>query len=149
MQGWPAYKYKRGDLVVSPQKGKKMRKLNFWMGTKAVVEIFFGLGFVLVPIPLMAIFGVDLSSGGALVARLCGAVFIASSMILWQSRNESPTHPIIRAIVAATVVSNGIGFIATLLASINGVWNVFGWFPVVLNLVLLLVFSYFLFLKVN
>ena len=58
-------------------------KLNFWMATKAVVEAFFGIGFVLVPIPLMSMFGMSLSLGGALIARLCGAVFIASSITLW------------------------------------------------------------------
>src|SRR5574340_1673727 len=104
-------------------------KLNFWMSAKAIVEAFFGIGLVLVPIPLMSMFGVNLNPGGALVARLCGAVFIASSIILWQARDESPNHKIIRAIVAATVLSNGIVFIATLLASLSCVWNAFGWFP--------------------
>jgi len=122
-------------------------KLNIWMGAKAVVEVFFGIGFVLVPVSLMSLFGVSLNPGVAVIARLCGAVFIASSITLWQSRNESPNHKVIRAMVVATVVSNGIGFIATLLASLSGVWNAFGWFPVVLNLTFVSAFAYFLFKK--
>lgn len=124
-----------------------MMKLNIWMGAKAVVEVLFGIGFVLVPVPLMSLFGVSLNPGVAVIARLCGAVFIASSITLWQSRNESPNHKVIRAMVVATVVSNGIGFIATLLASLSGAWNAFGWLPVVLNLAFMLAFAYFLFRK--
>ena len=63
-----------------------MMKLNIWMGAKAVVEVFFGIGFVLVPVSLMSLFGVSLNPGVAVIARLCGAVFIASSITLWQSR---------------------------------------------------------------
>ena len=124
-----------------------MMKLNIWMGAKAVIEVLFGIGFVLVPISLMSLFGVNLNPGAAVIARLCGAVFIASSITMWQSRNETPNHKVIRAMVVATVVSNGIGFIATLLACLSGVWNAVGWLPVVLNLAFVLAFAYFLFKK--
>ncbi|HET6845678.1 MAG TPA: hypothetical protein VFH29_02530 [Anaerolineales bacterium] len=120
-------------------------KLNFWMIAKALVEAFFGIGFVLAPGLVGAMFGLRLDAGAAVIARLCGAVFISSSIVLLLARNESPHNPILRALVIGAAVSNGIGFIATLMASISGVWNALGWMPVALNLAFTLAFGYFLF----
>ena len=122
-------------------------KLKFWMGAKSIVEVLFGIGFVIMPVFLGSLFGFSLEPGGALMARLCGAVFIFGSIVLWRSRNEAQNNPIVRSMIAATVVSNGIGFVATLMASLTGVWNVLGWFPVALNLAFVLAFGTFLLRK--
>ncbi len=122
-------------------------KLSFWMVVKAAVETFFGIGYVLVPVPVVSMFGGSLSPGGATFVQLCGAVFLASAIILWRSRNESPSSPFIRSIVIATVVSNAIGLYATLSAVLSGAWNALGWIGVVFNLAFVLAFGYFLLKK--
>jgi hypothetical protein len=121
--------------------------LKFWMSAKAIVEALFGIGFVIMPVYLGSLFGFSLEPAGVLMARLCGAVFIFSSIVLWQSRNEDPKNRIIRSMVAATVISNAIGFVATLSASLAGVWNLLGWFPVALNLAFVVSFGTFLLRK--
>jgi len=122
-------------------------KLSYWMAAKAVVEIIFGIGFVLMPTTVASVFGMNLSPSGALMAQLFGAAFIFGSIVLWLARNAPSSEAAIRAIVTAVVVSNAIGFIVTLLATLSGVWNALGWLPVLLYLVFGLGFAYFLFVK--
>jgi hypothetical protein len=122
-------------------------KLSLWMAAKAVVEVVFGIGFVLFPVKLGLVFGMELSPSGILMAQLFGTAFIFGSIVLWLARNVLVTDVAGRAIITSVVVSNAIGFIITLLASIHGVWNAFGWLPVVLYLVFGLGFAYFLFAR--
>jgi len=122
-------------------------KLSYWMAAKAVVEIVFGICFVLLPVKLGSIFGMELSQSGALMAQLFGTAFIFGSIVLWLARNVSISDVAARAIMTAVVISNLIGFIITLLASLAGVWNALGWLPVVLFFVFGLGFAYLLFIK--
>jgi len=122
-------------------------KLKYWMAAKAVVEVIFGIGFVLMPATLGSLFGMNLDPSAALMAQLFGAAFIFGSIVLWLARNSPSSEAAVRAIIIAVVVSNTIGFIVTLLASLSGVWNALGWLPVALYLVFGLGFAYFLFFK--
>lgn len=122
-------------------------KLSTWMAAKAVVCIVFGIGFVLMPQFLGSIYAMSLDPSGTLMARLFGAAFIFEAIVLWLAKNSPGSDPATRAIVIAVVVSNAIGFIVTLLATLSGVWNALGWLPVALYLVFGLVFAYFLFSK--
>jgi hypothetical protein len=122
-------------------------KLKYWMAAKAIVEVIFGIGFVLLPVTLGSLFGMTLDPGGALMAQLFGATFIFGSIVLWLARNLTESDVAARAIIIAVVVSNTIGFIVTLIASLSGVWNALGWLPVALYLVFGLAFAYFLFFK--
>ena len=122
-------------------------KLKYWMAAKAIVEVIFGIGFVLMPVALGSLFGLTLTPGGALMAQLFGVAFIFGSIVLWLARNLTESDVAARAIIIAVVVSNTIGFIVTLIASLSGVWNALGWLPVVLYLVFGLAFAYFLFFK--
>jgi len=122
-------------------------KLKYWMAAKAIVEVIFGIGFVLLPVALGSLFGMILDPGGALMAQLFGTAFIFGSIVLWLARNLTESDVAARAIIIAVVVSNTIGFIVTLIASLSGVWNALGWLPVALYLVFGLAFAYFLFFK--
>jgi hypothetical protein len=120
-------------------------KLNNWMAAKAIVEVVFGIGFVLMPGAVASILGMNLDPAGALMAQLFGTAFIFGSMVLWLARNEPASDAAMRAIILAVVVSNAIGFIVTLVATLGGVWNMLGWLPVALYLVFGLGFAYFQF----
>jgi len=122
-------------------------KLKYWMAAKAIVEVIFGIGFVLLPVALGSLFGMILDPGGALMGQLFGVAFIFGSIVLWLARNLTESDVAARAIIIAVVVSNTIGFIVTLIASLSGVWNALGWLPVALYLVFGLAFAYFLFFK--
>jgi drug/metabolite transporter (DMT)-like permease len=122
-------------------------KLKYWMATKAIVEVMFGIGFVVFPGFLGELFGMSLNESAELMARLFGTAFIFGSVALWLGRNASKSEQALDAIVVGVVVSNVIGFVVTLMASISGVWNALGWLPVGLYLVFGIAFAYFLFNK--
>ena len=122
-------------------------KLSYWMAAKAVVEIIFGIGFVLMPTTVASVFGMDLSPSGALMAQLFGAAFICEGIVLWFAKGGAISEKPVRGLVIGVVVSNAIGFIVCLLATLAGVWNALGWLSVALYLVFGLAFAYFLFKK--
>jgi len=122
-------------------------KLNLWMAAKAIVVLLFGLGFILAPAFLASIYGMKLDPAGALMARLFGTAFILESIVLWFARNGAISEKPVRGVVIAVVVSNAIGVIVTLLATLAGVWNALGWLSVGLYLVFGLAFAYYLFKK--
>lgn len=119
--------------------------LKLWMILKAIVVVVFGIGFVVVPVLLGSVFGLNLDKQGALMAQLFGAAFLFEAIVLWLGKNFP--WPEAQKIVIGVTLSNAIGFIVTLIATLNGVWNALGWLPVGLYLVFGLVFAFFWFIK--
>ena len=129
------------------ERGGKTMKLNLWMAAKAIVVLLFGVGFILAPALLASIYGMKLDPAGTLMARLFGTAFILESIVLWFARNGAISEKPVRGVVIAVVVSNAIGVIVTLLATLSGTWNALGWLSVGLYLVFGLGFAYYLFKK--
>ncbi len=119
-------------------------RLSNWMTAKAIVVLIFGIGYVLIPGTIASLFGMTLDPAGTMMAQLFGAAFLFECVVLWLARNEPVGDTAVRAIVLAVVVSNAIGFIVTLLATLSGAMTVLGWLPVLLYLVFGLGFAYFL-----
>ncbi len=122
-------------------------KLKFWMTAKAVIVGIFGIGFVLIPLALASLYGMSVDPAGVLMSRLFGAGFILEAIVLWSARNTDRSDVVCRGIIIGVVVSNTIGFIVCLLATLAGTWNALGWLSVALYLVFGLAFAYFLFVK--
>jgi hypothetical protein len=122
-------------------------KLKYWMIAKAIVVLIFGVGFVLIPNLLAAVYGMTFDAVAALMARLFGGAFILEAIVLWYARNTDRDDAACRGIILGVVVSNAIGFVVCLLATLAGTWNVLGWLSVALYLVFGAAFAYFLFAK--
>lgn len=122
-------------------------KLSYWMAAKAVVVVIFGVGFVFIAPILLGLYALDASPSTRLMSQLFGGGFIFEGIVLWLCRNVDRDDVAGRAIVLGVVVSNAIGFIVCLMASLSGVWNALGWLSVLLYLVFGLAFAYFLFIK--
>jgi hypothetical protein len=117
------------------------------MIAKAVVVVIFGIGFVLMPKFMLGTYDMDTGSSTALMSQLFGAGFIFEAIVLWLCRNLDLDDVATRAILLGVVVSNAIGFVACLVATLSGVWNSLGWLSVALYLIFGLAFAYFLFMK--
>jgi uncharacterized protein YacL len=122
-------------------------KLKYWMIAKAIVVLIFGVGFVLIPNLLAAVYGMTFDAVAASMARLFGGAFILEAIVLWYARNTDRDDAACRGIILGVVVSNAIGFVVCLLATLAGTWNVLGWLSVALYLVFGAAFAYFLFAK--
>ena len=110
----------------------------------AVVALVFGLAFVLVPGPLTALYGADLTAAGLFTGRLLGAAFIVFGVLTWLVRDAGASSER-RAILLSFFVGDVIGFVASLLAMFDGVFNSLGWSTVAIYLILALAFGYYLF----
>ena len=122
--------------------------LKYWMVIKGIVVAFSGIVFMVVPeLVFNNLLGMNLEEGGILMSRLFGLGFIFEGMVIWYSRNASRLDPAMRTIIPAIVVIDTIGFVVTLIASLNGVWNAIGWLFVGLYAVFTSVFAYYLFAR--
>jgi len=112
----------------------------------AILALFFGVVFVLLPEQTMAQYGVKLMpKAGIYVGRLFGATLLGIAVISWFARSmgaEART-----SIVFGFLVANVVGFIVSLLAQLDGVVNNLGWSTVAIYLLLSLGFGYFRFIK--
>ena len=122
-------------------------RLSYWMIAKAIIVLLFGLGFVIVPATLAGIYGMKFDPVATLMARLFGGGFILEAIVLWYARNTDRDDAACQGILIGVVVSNAIGFIVCLLATLAGTWNALGWLSVGLFLVFGLAFAYFLLTK--
>ena len=121
-------------------------KLGTLFVITAVVAFLFGLAFVLIAGPLMSLYGVSLSPGGLLVARLFGAALLGFAVLTWCARNAEESEGR-RAIILALFISDAIGFIVALIGQLSGAVNALGWSTVIIYLLLALGFGYFQFMN--
>ena len=121
-------------------------KLSTLLTISAFVTALFGLTFVLVPEASLSLYGVTLSPGGVLVARLFGASLLGYGVVAWFARNAGESEAR-KAIILAMVVSDIVAFIVALLGQLAGVVNALGWSTVAIYLFFALSFVYIQFMK--
>ncbi|MFH1951949.1 MAG: hypothetical protein ABIL06_10065 [Pseudomonadota bacterium] len=121
-------------------------KLSTLMVINAVVALLFGLTFVLVAGALLSLYGITLSPGGLIVARLFGAALLGYAVLTYLARKAEESEAR-RAIVFALFISELIGFIVALVGQLSGAVNALGWSTVAIYLLLALGFGYFQFIK--
>ncbi len=121
-------------------------KLSTLMVINTFVALLFGLAFVLVPGALLSLYGITLSLGGLVVARLFGAALIGYGMLTFLARNAEESKAR-RAIVLALFISDVVGFIVALQGQLSGAVNALGWSTVAIYLLLAMGFGYFQFIK--
>ncbi|HEY6202380.1 MAG TPA: hypothetical protein VI056_05000 [Candidatus Limnocylindria bacterium] len=118
-------------------------KLSALLAIAAIVAVAFGVGFVVVSGPLLALYGVTLDKAGTLIAQLFGAALIGLGVINWSARSAPDEG---RFVVLGNLVGDAAGFVVALLGQLAGVANALGWSTVALYLVLGLAFAYFQFM---
>jgi len=118
-------------------------KIKSMMSIKAIVVIFFGLGFLFMTQTIMALYGMNVNSGGIAVSRLLGQMYILIALVLWLCRNtiEATTK---KAFAISVTIGDAIGTIASLLAVLSGAMNALGWSAVAIYLIFTIGFGYFL-----
>jgi hypothetical protein len=119
-------------------------KLSNLMVTNAIVAGIFGIGFVVAPGTIAALYGVTGTAPLYFVAQLYGSSLIAFAMITWVARSASDSEAR-KAIVLGLLVGDAIAFVVCLIAQLSNVINALGWSTVVIYLFLTLGFGYFQF----
>ena len=118
-------------------------KIKLVMSIKAIVVIFFGLGFIFLTETLMSFYGMELSSGALVAGQLLGQMYFLIALLLWLCRNtqEASTK---KAFAIAVTIGDAIGAVVCLLATLSGAMNAMGWSSVAIYLIFTLGFGYFL-----
>lgn len=121
-------------------------KFSNLMVIKAIVCLAFGILLVVVPGPLLSLYGITLGAGGIFMAREYGASLLGNLMLTWFARNAAESIAR-RAIILDLFVYNAVGFVVALLSQLRGLMNPLGWSIVVIYLFFTLGFGYFLIVK--
>lgn len=120
-------------------------KLSNFLTLKAVISTFFGIAFILVPVSLLAIYGVALDASGVMMAQMSGVSLIGIGLICWFSRNADSS--LLSGITLSLLIADGLGFVLMLRSQLLGQMNAMGWTVVAMYLLLTLGFGYFYFMK--
>jgi len=117
-------------------------KIKSMMSIKAIVVIFFGLGFLFLTKTLMTLYGMNLNSGGITTGRLLGQMYVLIALVLWLCRNTSEAS-IKKAFAISVTIGDAIGTVVCFLAVLSGAMNSFGWSAVAIYLLFTIGFGYF------
>lgn len=117
-------------------------KLNTLFSINTVVAILFGIAFILIPAPLLSLYGVELNQAGLYIAQLLGTAFIGFGIVTWQARYASNSSAL-RAILLGIFLADILGFVITVFYQLRGIANSLGWSTAVIYLLLGLGFGYF------
>ena len=122
--------------------------LSLLMTINAIIAAVFGIAFVIVPGQTLAPYGVSADAPFRMVAQLFGAALVGFAVLTWSAR-KATTSEARKAIVVALFISNGLGFLLSVIGQLQGTPNALGWLNVVLYLLLALGFGYFQFFKTS
>ena len=114
----------------------------------AMLSFLFGLGFMLLPAQLSALYNVQLDDAGRYIARLYGATLFGFGLLNWFARDFVDGW-VQRAVLTANFLTAALGFLFSLMAQLGGVpgANALGWSTVLLYLLLALGFGYLRFMR--
>ena len=121
-------------------------KLKTLFIINAVIAIVYGICFVLVPSRVLLIYGLVAGPAETLLGQFFGVALIGIGLITWLARNVTDANAL-GAIVLALLISDIIGVIVSLIGTVTGVMNVFGWSAVIIYLFFTIGFTYFRFRK--
>ena len=111
------------------------------MIVSGALALGFGTGFVVLPGPLASLYGLDLTESATFVARLLGVELAGFGILAWFLRNLIELH-VQRLVLLAFFITDGSGFVVSLLYQLAGLMNALGWSIVLIYLFLSLAFGY-------
>jgi uncharacterized BrkB/YihY/UPF0761 family membrane protein len=104
---------------------------NFFM-ILTVAALLFGLGDVLAPRTVNAVFGLEPSHAIRLITRMLGSALLGLGIVYWFARefDDAPR----KSVLLATSVAGLVGAIVSFFGLISGAMNFMGWLILLLYL---------------
>lgn len=109
-----------------------------------VIALGFGLAFLFVPRPMLALYGVAVDSGIVLVSRFFGAALVQLGMVLYLIRDVGDLRTQ-RGVVIGSFLGSLAGLVVALTGQFWGVVNQLGWSTVAIYGLLTLGYGSFMF----
>jgi len=113
---------------------------NLFVAT-AVLGIIFGLAYLLVPEPVMRVFGTHSDAAGYLAARFFGGACLGLGVMAWLARERGEVAE--EALVPGFTIVFVLGTLLSIFGTLNGLFSSVGWVVVLIFLVYAVAFAYF------
>ena len=107
----------------------------------AVLGLALGLGFFCTPELMMSTFGISAGEAHQHTARNFGSAVIALAVISWMARDATDSRAR-RAIILGLFTYFVFGSISIISFQLQGNANIYGWFIIVLHVILAFAFGY-------
>src|SRR6476469_8155915 len=92
----------------------------------SIFGILYGLGFLLLPGPLIAVYGTEPEPHLILVVRYFGSALLAAGVIQWLGKDFRDWEAV-RAVLFSLIVLNGVGLLVTLWGMVDNLLNSMVW----------------------
>jgi hypothetical protein len=112
----------------------------------AAVSLVVGVGYLFVPEFLLKPFDIEITAVLVYLSRLLGAAMLALAILTWLTRNIGPGEAR-SSILLALFVFEGLGFVLSLIAQLNGELGALGWGLVGIFLIFAVAMGYARFVK--
>ena len=91
-----------------------------------LLALVFGLGFLLVPRPMLSLYGVPVDPSVVLIARFFGAALVQLGLVLYLIRDVGDPRTQ-RGVVIGSFIGSVAGLVVALTGQFWGLTNQFGW----------------------
>jgi hypothetical protein len=119
----------------------QLRSLLFIAG---VIALVFGLGFLLVPRPVLALYGVPTDPAIVLMSRFFGVALVQVGLVLYLIRDVSDPRTQ-RGVIIGSFLGSVAGLVVSLTGQFWGIVNQLGWSSVAIYALLTLGYGAFMF----
>jgi hypothetical protein len=97
----------------------------------SIFAILYGLGFLLLPGPSIAIYGTEPEPHLILLMRYFGSTLLAFGVLEWFGK-DFREWVAVRAVLIAVIILNAVGLLVTLGGMVEGLFNSTAWSSIIL-----------------
>lgn len=119
-------------------------RLTLTMTVTAIGSLLFGLGYLLFPETLLALYGDSMNPSSQWTARYLGGTILGFGVVNWLGRNIR-SGVALRAIIAGTFTVSIIGFVVSIFQLLNNSDSMYVWAIAVIYFLLSLGYGDFIF----
>jgi hypothetical protein len=107
----------------------------------SIFAMLYGLGFLLLPGPSIALYGTEPEPHLMLIMRFFGSTLLAFGVVVWFGKNFRDWEAV-RGVLIAVIILNLVGLLVTVLGLAEGLLNSTAWSSLILYAVFLVGAAY-------
>jgi hypothetical protein len=109
---------------------------KMFLTISSIFAILYGLAFLLLPGPSIAIYGTEPESHLVLIVRFFGSALLAFGVLEWFGKDFRDWEAV-RAVLIAVIILNAVGLLVTLSGMAEGLFNSMVWSSIIVYAIFL------------